>query len=57
VTYAEADDAAICEVFASKVYAAYILTSSLSYIIILFNYILTQLCIAAIDWVGYKTES
>lgn len=36
---------------------AYFWTSSLSYILIGFNYILTMICIAAVDWIRYATET
>jgi hypothetical protein len=56
-TYADANNQAICGIYTSRYASAFYLASALSYIIIGFNYVLTQLCIAAIDWVGYKTET
>ena len=50
-------DQDICLYFKDGVFSAYVWTSALSYIIIGFNYILTQACIAAVNWVGYSTET
>ena len=52
-----ADGKAICEVFHYVSNIVYAWTNALSYIIIILNYVLREVCIALINWVGYKTET
>ena len=55
--YPSVDNAQICDYYSDTVLTAYLWTTALSYIIIGFNYVLTQVSIAGVDWIGYATET
>ena len=56
-TYEDAGNDAICDYYSTTILTAYLWTSALSYIIIGFNYVLTQVSIAGVNWIGYATET
>jgi len=50
-------DAAICGVYFGMAGEVYLWTTALSYFLIGLNYVLREVCIRLVNWVGYPTET
>lgn len=55
--YGQADGDLICSEYNSSVFLNYLLTTSLTYVLTIVNFILRTVCIMLIDWIGYGTET
>ena len=47
----------ICDTYYSQLFWIYLLTTGLSYVLTIINYILRTICIMLINWVGFSTET
>lgn len=56
-SYGQADGIPICKQLSADLISVLFWTNALSYILIGFNYVLTMVCIMAVDWIGYATET
>ena len=56
-SYGQKDGKPICGEYYDLTLKVYTWTTALSYLLIGFNYILREICIALIVWIGYDTET
>lgn len=55
--YKEASDDPICNDYLFKTSVTGYVKSSASYIIVLLNFILSQVVLRAVEWIGYSSET